>query len=129
MPLEKQQEAPQENKRTYKDALKEWTTSDCRNKECVDGTMSIDGGQYRTLWNCPLCKRSSVPSAAVFKGTVETWTDEEMAARLKDRKDVYFDREYRYRRGMEIMALLKSLTYGAGKNRTEGVEKRLAIPG
>jgi len=35
-----------------------------------------------------------------------------MAARLKDRKDVYFDKDYRYKRGLEIVGLLKSLTGG-----------------
>ena len=91
--------------KTYKDHLREWVTSDCKNKLCIDGYMSTDHGAYK----CPICTRlhGSYPE---FNGTIECRTDDEMAARLKDRKDVYFDREYRYRRGMEIMALLKSLT-------------------
>ncbi len=121
-PVEEQVAAP---KKTYKDHLREWITSDCRNKFCIDGGVSIDDGQYVTHYRCPLCNRTPVPSASLYTGPIEEWTDAEMAARLKDRKDVYFDREYRYRRGMEIMALLKSLTYGAGKNRTDRVEKEM----
>jgi len=66
-----------------------------------------------------------VPSAVIYSGPFGEWSATEIAARLLDRKNIYFDREYRYRRGMEIMALLKSLTYGKGEHRTEGVEKAL----
>lgn len=97
--------------RTFGDRLKLWITSDCRNRECIEGNMHTDDGEHVTLWNCPICNRSAVPSAATYTGSIEYWTDKEMAARIKDRKDVYYDREYRYRRGMEIMALLKSLTH------------------
>ena len=106
-PVEEQPTAP---KKTYKDYLREWVTSDCRNKLCIAGGVSVDDGHYCIYYRCPICKRSPVPSASVYQGPHELWTEEEMEARLKDRKDVYFDREYRYRRGMEIMSLLKSLT-------------------
>ena len=95
--------------RTYKDALREWITSDCRNRDCIDGNMTASDADYSTLFRCPVCTRSQV-AVREWDGPIEYWTDTEMAARLKDRKDVYFDKEFRYRRGMEIMALLKSLT-------------------
>lgn len=93
--------------KTYSDKLKEWITSDCRNKACIDGYMSTDDG----AWKCPICTRLDA-SYPEYRGHIDLFTDEEMAARLKDRKDVYFDKEYRYRRGKEIMELLKSLTEG-----------------
>ena len=98
---------------TYKDQLREWVTSDCRNKECIDGTMSIPSsdGQYSTLYRCPICTRANVATRE-YEGPIERWTDEEMAARLKDRKDIYFDKSYRYKRGMEVMSLLKSIAIG-----------------
>ena len=101
---------PVPQKKTYKDFLKEWIISDCRNKLCIDGGVSVDDGQYCTYYRCPLCDRTPVPSASVYKGPYEEWTDVEMAARLKERKDLYYDKEYRYRRGVEIMKLLQSLT-------------------
>ena len=94
----------------YRDKLKEWITSDCRNKECVDGGMSIDDGKTSTYYRCPICTRSPIERAPEYTGPIETWTNDDMAARLKDRKDVFYDREYRYKRGMEIMGLLKSMT-------------------
>ena len=97
--------------KTYRDHLREWMTSDCRNKLCIAGGVSVDDGQYCTYYRCPICDRTPVSSASVYRGPYELWTEDEMAARLKDRKDVYFDREYRYRRGMEIMELLKTLTH------------------
>ena len=92
--------------------LLEWVNSDCRNKLCIGGGVSIDDGKSCTYYRCPLCARSPVLSAKVYPGPIELWTEEEMAARLKDRKDVYFDKDYRYKRGLEIVGLLKSLTGG-----------------
>lgn len=91
-----------------KNPLLEWVTSDCRVKECVEGTISIDDGKYRKLWKCPRCDRSTV-AAMEYQGDLEEWTDEEMEERLKDRKDVYYDKEYRFRRGKEVIVLLGGL--------------------
>ena len=105
-PVEAQPTTPA---RTFKDFLREWMMSDCRNRDCIDGNMTASDANYSTLYRCPICTRSQAV-VREWDGPINYWTDAEMAARLKDRKDVYFDREYRYRRGMEIMALLKSLT-------------------
>jgi hypothetical protein len=94
--------------------LLDWVMDDCRNKNCIDGNVSYDNGKNCRLYRCPLCDRSKIPSASVDKGPVEEWTPEEMAMRLKDRKDVYFDGDFRYRRGKEIMALLAEIS-GAGR--------------
>jgi hypothetical protein len=97
-----------------------WMASDCRNKACIDGGVSVDDGRNCTYHRCPVCDRSPVPSAGIFTGPIDLFTDEEMAARLKDRKDVYFDKENRYRRGKEVIGLLKSLTGGEASRKIEG---------
>ncbi len=94
---------------TYRDKLKEWVTSDCRNKACIDGYMSTDDGAMK----CPICTRLDAKYPE-FTGHIDLYTDDEMAVRLKDRKDVYYDREYRYRRGKDVMQLLQSLWSGDG---------------
>ena len=88
----------------FKQDRLEWVNSDCKNKACIDGYMSCEDGARK----CPICTRcdSAYPD---YRGPIEQWTAEEMAARLKDRKDVYFDKEYRYKRGIEVMGLLKSI--------------------
>ena len=89
---------------TYKDKLKEWVTSDCKNKACIDGYMSTPDGAMK----CPICTRLDA-AYPEYAGPIEMYTDDEMSVRLKDRKDVYFDKEYRYKRGIEVIGLLKSI--------------------
>lgn len=98
----------------HKNWLLAWVMDDCTNKNCIDGNVSYDNGKNCRLYRCPLCSRSMVPSAALDKGPLEEWTPEEMGKRLKDRKDVYYDSDYRYRRGKEIMGLLLEIS-GAGR--------------
>ena len=98
----------------FKQDRLEWVNSDCRNKACIDGNVTTDDGFYSTLYKCPICTRSNV-NTNEYTGPIEKWTDEEMAARLKDRKDVYFDKDYRYKRGIEVMQLLKSIAGNVGK--------------
>lgn len=92
--------------------LQEWITSDCRNKLCVEGTVSIDDGKNRRLYRCPLCDRSPIPTAAVYRGPIEEWTADELQARMHDRRDVYYDKEFRYERGKEVIGMLRSLMAG-----------------
>jgi hypothetical protein len=94
----------------WRDDRLEWVHSDCKNKLCTEGGVHIDDGQYSTFFRCPMCNRSDV-FAPEYTGQVEYWTDEEMATRLKDRKDIYFDKDLRYKRGKEVMGLLSSLTF------------------
>lgn len=112
---------------TYRDKLREWVSSDCRNKDCIDGNVAVSDANYSTLYRCPVCARSTV-AVREWDGPVEYWTDEEMAARLKDRKDVYFDREYRYKRGLEVMALLKEIAGGTPKPPKEDGWGTEAVP-
>jgi len=42
--------------------------------------------------------------------------DRRNGRRLKDRKDVYFDKEYRYKRGIEVVGLLKSIARNANRD-------------
>jgi len=99
----------------YKHDRLEWVNSDCRNKQCIEGYMSIND----EAWKCPICTRLDA-SYPEWKGAIDKWTDEEMAIRLKDRKDMHFDSDYRYRRGKEVMALLKSLTHDKSKETNDG---------
>lgn len=94
--------------------LMEWVTDDCRNKNCIAGNVSYDNGKNCRLYRCPLCNRSQILAAAIDKGPIEEWTPEEMATRLKDRKDVYFDKELRFRRGVELMQMLGAMLGGGG---------------
>lgn len=89
--------------------LLEWVTDDCPNKRCIAGNVSIDDGKSTRLYRCPICDRSKIPSAAVYRGPIEEFTREELEARMRDRKDVYHDKELRYRRGMEIAGLLREI--------------------
>jgi len=95
---------------SFKDHLNAWLVSDCENKLCIDGGVTVDDGEHSIYYRCPLCNRSNIPSAAIYAGPYETWTVEEMERRLKDRKDVYFDKNYRHKRGKEIVSLLQELT-------------------
>lgn len=108
--------------RAERNWMMEWVTDDCTNKACIDGNVSYDNGKNCRLYRCPLCDRSRIPSAAIDKGPLEEWTPAEMEMRLKDRKDVYFDKEFRYRRGQEIMQLLGEIM-GAGKISTRPAEQ------
>lgn len=116
-PIKTQPPPPQRHPTAFdkwRDDRLAWVNSDCKNKLCIDGGVSIDDGQYSTYYRCPICSRSQV-AAPEWTGEIEYWTDEELSMRLKDRKDVYFDKNYRYKRGLEVVALLKSIAGGPAR--------------
>jgi hypothetical protein len=88
-----------------------WVYSDCRNKFCIAGGVYVEEGEYTIAYQCPVCGRYPAPIAAIYKGPIELFSDEEIERRLKDRKNVYFDKEYRYKRGIEVMRFLH--TFGS----------------
>jgi len=78
-----------------KQTLTEWITDLCRVKECRDGFVSKEVQGYETLFACPGCDRfkrdlhpfQAIPTAKKWAGTVEIYTEAEMAARRTERRE------------------------------------------
>lgn len=86
-----------------------WVASDCYVKRCEDGLIhEEDDDGYSKVYRCPGCNRSQV-AAAKYKGQLEYWTPEEMARREDERKEIASNKEYRKKRGKELIQFLGSL--------------------
>lgn len=76
--------------------LQEWVTDICRVKDCHDGFVSREVKGYETLFACPLCDHhqtnvfpvTAIPSAKRWQGKHDTYTDDEMNARRRERQEV-----------------------------------------
>jgi hypothetical protein len=83
-------------KQRPRQTLDEWAVDLCWVKACRDGFVSVELQGYSTLFGCPQCDRAyedrpgytSCPSIKRWKGRLELYTDDEMAARQEDRKFV-----------------------------------------
>jgi len=99
----------------------QFVLSDCKVIECIEGHISIDDGQYSTLYRCPECSRGTVMATAVYRGPVHYRTEEEMKQRFHQRKEINFNKHARYAVATEMVQMLQKML-GRIYAKTEPVE-------
>lgn len=101
-----------------KQTLDEWIVDICVVTDCRDGFVSKEVKGYSVLFACPMCDRHErelhpypcIPSAKHWLGPFLKYTEEEMEARLVDRR---FSAE-RIRKGAGRMPSLAIAEVGEG---------------
>lgn len=101
-----------------KQSLEEWILDICVVRDCRDGFVSKEVKGYSVLFACPACDRHEreihpypcIPSAKHWQGPYEKYTDEEMEARIADRRHT----AERLRRGAGRMPSLNVEEVGEG---------------
>lgn len=77
-------------------SLQSWVKDICRVKDCYDGFVSREIKGCDTLFACPLCDRhqtnvfpvTAIPTAKRWPGKYDTYTDDEMESRRRQRQEV-----------------------------------------
>lgn len=81
---------------TKQPTLQSWVSDICRVRDCYDGFISREVNGFDTLFACPLCERhktnvfplTAIPTAKRWMGKYETYSDDEMKNRRKQRQEV-----------------------------------------
>lgn len=114
--MRKRKSTPQQRRQSYEDFTLKWIGWDCKVKECVDGLVPYLDAGYSTVARCPVCHRFEAPGIALYGGVLTFRTDEEMAQREAERRELVRDDTYRRTRAREFFADLQKTLDAIGRS-------------